>query len=123
MGNPAKYNLVVDQGSTLNFTCTWVDPAGAPINITGYRILFQMRLTAGSATSLLTFDSHALATGQTLGALGPSGAVNITLSDEVTATLPATVLVWDLLVESPTGVRDKLVYGQVFVRSTVTRVS
>ena len=123
MGSPARYDLLLDQGSTLRFQATWTAPDGTPIDLTGYRVLFQIRLMANSPTALMTFDSNALASGQEIGTLGPSGLVDITVSDELTAALPADVLTWDLLVQSASGVRDKLVYGRVFVRPTVTQVS
>lgn len=123
MGSPAKYDLLIDQGSTLRFQATWQNPDGTPIDLTGCRVIFQIRLMANTATALMTFDSDSLIAGQTIGALGPSGLIDITVSDELTAVLPADVLTWDVLVESSTGVRDKLVYGRVFVRPTVTWVS
>lgn len=121
VGAPAKYDLLVDQGSTLRFQATWKNPDGTPINLTGYKVLFQIRLTAGAATSLLAFDSSALTTGQSIAALGPSGLIDVTIADEQTTALPAEVCAWDLIIESPTGVRDKLLYGRAIVRRTVTR--
>lgn len=121
MGSPARYDLSVDQGSTLRFQATWTNPDGSPVNITGYRVLFQIRLEPGSTATLLSFDSAALTAGQTIAPLGPTGLIDITVSDEITAALVAGVRVWDLLVESPAGVRDKLIFGRAIIRSTVTR--
>lgn len=121
MGTPAKYDLVVDQGSTLRFQAFWKNPDGSAIDITGYKVLFQIRREPNSSVKLLGFDSSVPVVGQTIGTLGPAGLIDITISDEITAGLPAEVCTWDLLVEAPGGVRDKLLFGRAFIRPTVTR--
>jgi hypothetical protein len=121
MGTPAKYDLLIDQGSTLRFQATWVSPGGSPIDLTGFKILFQIRREPNSATTLMTFTSAALTTGQQIAALGPTGVIDVTIADEQTALLPAEVCVWDLVAEGPTGIRDKLLYGRAIVRPSVTR--
>jgi len=123
MGNPTSYGLSLDQGSTFRTQITWTNPDGTPINLTGYRVLFQLRPTADTVLAAFTFDSAHLTTGQHIQSLDATGVINVTLDDEVTATLVAGVYAYDLLVESASGVRDKILYGTAQVRSTVTRVT
>jgi|SRR5882762_1344453 len=122
MGTPAEYFLTVDQASTFRLSVTWTDPNGTPINLTGFRVLFQLRSLIDHNSPELRFDSAALLSGQHIGTLGSSGQIDITIDDELTAPLAPGMSAWDLLVESSVGVRDKLVYGPVFVRETVTRI-
>lgn len=121
----ATYDLHIDKGSTYRASIEWLDPAGVPIDITGYRILFQIRHYAQAASPLLSFDSAALTAGQTLGPLNATGIVAFTLSDEVTAAaaLVEGIHVWDILVESASGVRDKLARGLAYVNPAITRVT
>ena len=119
MGSPELYNLVVDQDSTFRLNITWTNPDSTPINLTGARVLLQIRTV--QERLLVSFDSASLTSGQHLGALNSTGVINITLDDEVTKTLPAEPAVWDILVDLA-GVRDKLLFGNVSIRSTVTRI-
>src|SRR5258706_6755804 len=116
-----QYDLHIDRGSTARTSIQWLSPDGTPINLTGYRVLFQFRKYAQAVAALVSFDSAALTAGQTIGTLSPTGTVDFSLSDELTELIPEGIHVWDILVESPTGVRDKLAYGLVYVSPDVTR--
>lgn len=119
---PAVYDLRVVTGSTLRAVFEWKDPDGTPIDLTGYRVLFQFRPFAGSVEDpLVEFDSDALTTGQDIEPLDITGTIEFTLADELTAEFPADILAWDLFVESPSGARDCILVGKVFVTNAVTR--
>lgn len=112
----AKYDIVVEQAATFNRVITWLDSAGAPINLTGARVQFQWRAPDGPP--LVDFDSGALTTGLTITALNATGVINFTVSKDITAALSFGSGAWDLFVTLAGGVRERLLYGNVkFVRA------
>lgn len=117
----ARYDLKIEQGATFTRTILWRDSTGAPVNLTGYIVRFQFKASAGASASLLSFDSSALTTGQTLAALDTTGTITFTLADELTAAFAFSTAAWDLLVESPGGQRFRLAQGAVVVSPSVTR--
>jgi hypothetical protein len=117
----AKYDLLIEQGATLRRVIVYRDPNGAPIDLTGSRVLWQVRDHPESATTILSFDSDNLLTGQTCGPLDATGTIDFAVSDEVTATLDFTLARWDLIVESAGGERDRLLEGKATLDRGVTR--
>ena len=118
----AKYNLVIEQGTTFNRVITWVDPNGVPINITGAVVKFQFRHKVTDTAPFFSFDSSALTAGQSIGALNSTGVINFTLDDDITATFTFSgAVLWDMLVERPGDIVDRLLEGEVVLRPAVTR--
>jgi hypothetical protein len=118
----ARYDLYVKQGATLHRSITWKDPAGNPVDLTGARVTFQFRTTAGTSTVALSFDSAALVTGMTILPLNTSGVIDFTISSTITAGLVFNSAVWDMFVESPTIPKDCLIpESNVLLEKAVTR--
>lgn len=117
----AKYDLEIEQGATLRRVIVWRDPAGAAINLTGARVLFQVRDNPDAVSTHLAFDSAALATGMTIGPLNDTGTIDFTVSNAITALLDFTVGSWDLLVQSAGGQRDRVLEGRATLKLAVTR--
>lgn len=117
----AKHNIVIEQGATFPLYVTWNDPDGNPIDLTGFRVRFQVRQTAESASTLVDFDSDNLSSGETIAALDSSGVISIKLAPSVTSPLVFKAADWDLTVESPGGEVTRLLEGKASVSLGVTR--
>lgn len=111
-----RYDLKIEQGATFELSVGWVDPDGAPNTLVGFTARMMIRVDYKSSTPLLSLTGGA---GLTLG--GAAGTIDIEISDEDTADLPAVVGVWDLEVESPGGKVTRLVQGKAKISPEVTR--
>lgn len=116
-----RYNLTFEQSATLQHTVTWKDPAGDPIDLTGYRIRLQVRQDPGSTTALVDFDSDDLGEGMAITDLDETGRFTITMSPAVTGALDFTGAEYDLTATSPGGVVYRLHEGKATVSRGVTR--
>jgi hypothetical protein len=113
-----KYDLLIDQGATLNIVATWKDSSGTPINLTGYTARMSVRATFTSSSSVL--DLNTSNGGITLG--GSAGTITITASATTTAALTAPFSgVYDLELVSGGGVVTRLLEGTATVSPEVTR--
>lgn len=117
-------NLLIQQGETFTRTITLTDnqTIPAPINLTGYVARAQMR-TAANATDVVesftcTIDAPT------------SGAIIISLSATETSAIPTvgktaydklSKYVWDMEIESASGVVTRILNGSVEVSPEVTR--
>jgi len=110
------YDLVIEQGATLNTTFTWNNPSGTAINITSYtaRAMFRPDYGSDPILSLSTTDS-------TIAITGASGIVAFNVPATTTAFLYAGTGVWDLELVSPSGVVTRLIGGNYTVSNEVTR--
>jgi hypothetical protein len=116
-----RYNLLIEQGATFQHTINWSDPDGDPINLTGYRIRFQIRQSPASATKLLDFDSNALGSGMHIGDLDATGVISITLDPSVTSALAFTAAEYDITATSGGGAVYRLHEGKAALLLGVTR--
>jgi hypothetical protein len=84
----AVYNISINQGESYNLDATLISSSGTRVNLSGYDLRGQVRYSYGSTGILLN--------------LAPtitndiSGAININLTAEETASLPTTVAVYDI---------------------------
>jgi hypothetical protein len=110
------YDLVIEQGATLNTTFTWKDPSGTAINITSYtaRAMFRPDYGSDPVLSLTTADS-------TIAITGASGIVTFNVPAATTAFLYAGTGVWDLELVAPNGTVTRLIGGSYTVSTEVTR--
>lgn len=106
----AKVNIVIDQGTTFNTTYTIHDAVDEPIDFTGFTANSQIRKTFSSSNSY-TFDV----------ALSNSGLVTLSMNAATTNSITAGRYVYDVEVESQTGIRSRIVEGIVTVTPQVTR--
>jgi hypothetical protein len=111
------YELLIDQGSTLEVQFSLKDEAGLALNLTGYEVRMQIR-TSYNATAVILNLSTFLGTI----VLEPlEGKITIKASAEVTAALVPKRYVYDIETVSPTGFVTRIVQGNVVVSPEVTR--
>lgn len=116
-----RFNLIFEQSATFQHTVNWEDPSGTPIDLTGYRIRLQVRQSPSAETTLLDFDSDALAEGFSISDLDETGSFTIALTPEVTGELDFTGAEYDLTATSPGGLVYRLHEGKATVSLGVTR--
>lgn len=110
-----SYNILIEQGATYDQTFTMTRD-GSPVNLTGYTARMQFRVSA--ATSSITFD---VATSGTFTLGGALGTIRVQISATATSGIVAGTYVYDLEIQSGTGVVTRLLQGQVVVSPEVTR--
>lgn len=110
------YDIVADQGATFQRVLTWKDSNGAAVNLTGYSARMQVRRRPSDGEPLVSLTTQ---NGRiTLG--GAAGTI--------TLDCPASEMdfvdgdwVYDLELESGSGVVTRLVMGRFLLRAEVTR--
>lgn len=110
------YNVEIDQGADWFFNVTYENPAGTPVNITGYTAALQLRSLPDSPTAVLS-----LATGSGITLTGPSGLVAIHATAAQTRAIDEGDYYYDLEITSNNGIVTRLVQGQAIVSAEVTR--
>jgi hypothetical protein len=107
-----SYNFTLEQGATLDRTVT-VQESGSAMNLTGYTPRMQVRETHDSTNILLTVTcSVSNASG---------GIIRLQATATTTASIEEGIYVYDLEIESGTGVVTRLLQGNVTVTPEVTR--
>ena len=115
LGN--NFDITINQGATFELTITWKDSAGTAINLTGYSARMQVRQKITDTAKLLD-----LSTGNgaiTLG--GAAGTISVVAPATSTDDITAKQGVYDLELESGSGVVTRLVQGCVTISPEVTR--
>ena len=100
---PASYNIRPQKRADFPLDVTFKDSAGAAINLTGWTVLAQVWTTDRSSKIgdfTVTVTSAA------------NGQVNLKLPYTVTVNLPTEVR-WDVMLVSPTGLREYYLEGIV----------
>ena len=105
-------NLYIDQGTDYTITVDVTDSAGDILDLTGYTATAQMRKTYSSSSLSATFTTSISAV---------AGQVTISLTDTQTSALEAGRYVYDLNIESGTGVKTRVIEGQAVITPGVTR--
>ena len=111
-----KYDITILQGETFSLTMTWKDSDGVVVPVTGYSARMQIRRRKTSSTTELSLTSSA---GITLG--GAAGTILIEISDTDTAALAFFEGVYDLELESASGIVTRLLEGSVKLSHEVTK--
>lgn len=70
-----RYDIIADQGSTLQRDLKYFDGAGDPVDLTGYTAAMQVRENYGSTATVLSLSSEGTAPAITLGTTIGSGAL------------------------------------------------
>lgn len=109
------YNILIEQGATYDQTFTYTI-SGSPVNLTGYTARMQARQTHASPTKILDLVSP---TNITLG--DAAGTVRVVVAATATDDLNAGTYVYDLELESGSGVVTRLIQGSLTVSPEVTR--
>lgn len=116
MALAATYSFTMDKGTTFVSTVVWKDSNGDPIDISNYEARMHIRrATTGNALI------HSLSS--TAGDIvidGPNGALQLTIAASDSAAFPAGKHVYDLEIESNTGIVVRLIRGTFVVISEVT---
>jgi hypothetical protein len=115
METPGKYNIVMYQGASFDYTFTW-KLNNSTVNLTGYTARMQVRRNHRSEDVVLSFTDQ---DGITLG--GSTGTVTVEADPETTAAVDAASYVYDLELESPGGEVYRILEGTFRVSPEVTR--
>jgi hypothetical protein len=111
-----QYNVEIDQGADWFLNVTYEQPAGTPVNITGYTSALQLRSLPTDATAVLS-----LATGSGITITGVTGLVAVHATAAQTRAIDEGVYYYDLEITSQSGIVTRLVQGQAYVSAEVTR--
>lgn len=112
------YNIVADQGATLQETAVWKDSARKAINVTGYTARMQVRPSIDSEQVILSLTTE----NGRISVSGPEGRFDMTVSAIDMTSIDAGKYVYDLEIIAPvSGVVDRLMQGSFIVRGEVTR--
>lgn len=106
----ARTNLTIHQGTTFSSKMILEDDVGV-FNLSGYTVAAQMR------KSWISESFHAfMATHNDSG-----GEITLFMSDEETSLIEPGRYLYDTLIESPGGSKEKIAYGIVDVIPGITR--
>lgn len=109
-----KYNILVQQGSDYIQKITVKESVSQlPVNITGCTVRGQIRVSVEDATPAATFVTSIVD--------AINGVFQISLSNASTAELDFDTAVYDVEIEYPSGVIDRLLQGKVVLSKEVTR--
>ena len=105
-----KQNITLDQGATFSTSFLFQDTNGDPIDYSPYTANSQMRKSYSSSTA---YDFTV--------AMVSNGQVTLSMTANTTNSITAGRYVYDVEVQSPAGLRTRLVEGIVTVTPQVTR--
>ncbi len=126
-----KYNFVIDQGSTVNFTVNYKDASSNPIDLTDYGARMQLRPSINS-DEVITSLSSSLDSGGNGINMTPvdpdsslvlpksSGSLQILITAESSSAMNFGTAHYDLEIHSGSFV-EKIIRGIVSLRKEVTR--
>ena len=103
----AEVNLVIPQGTTLDFSVEHKDEEGNAVDHTASTAKMAFQAKGGGATTDLSECCTCTATG-----------VDVSIPATVTSGLPKGKLVWDMIVTTSAGSAFRLAYGAVEVVDT-----
>jgi hypothetical protein len=110
------YNLTIEQGATFRLLVEWLDGSN-PVDLTDFSARMQIRPYAASDEVFITLD-----TGSNGGiTIESDWVILIEIPAEDTALLDEYCGVYDLELESLTGVVTRLLQGSVTISPEVTR--
>ena len=112
------YNTTIDQGADWFINFTYENPAGTPVDITGYTAALQIRTSPLARTAVLT-----LTDGDGITITGASGLLECHATAEQTAAITNGKYAYDLEITStsPEFTVTRLVQGTILVSPQVTR--
>ena len=113
------YNTSIDQGADWYINFTYQQPAGTPVNITGYTAALQIRTSPMAADAVLTLTS-AVAGGITI--TGATGLLACRATAAQTALIPFGKYAYDIEITAPsTNVVTRICQGTIQISPQVTR--
>jgi hypothetical protein len=120
-----KYSFIIEQGSTLDFSITYNDSNGSPVDLSQYDSKMQIRQTYGSAP-LLTLSSSLNADGTGLNMdNAASGSIGIYIASCTSSMLTFVEAIYDLDIISGSNcpVVTRILEGKVKLSKEVTVVN
>ncbi|AWJ93853.1 hypothetical protein Sp245p_28965 (plasmid) [Azospirillum baldaniorum] len=113
-----QYDIYIEQGATFTREIEWLQSDNTtPVDLTGYTARMQVRKTAKSP--IVVAD---LSTGNGRISLTPAlGKIKLMLTATETASLKDGEYVYDLELQSGTGVVERLLQGTFTINAEVTR--
>lgn len=114
--NSNVYDILVDQGATLNRAFFIKNPAKRPIDLSSYTARMHIRDLTVSLDIIETLTTET----EQIVIDGLDGRVDILLTPAETEALTAKKYVYDLELESPEGEVTKILSGSLTVRSEIT---
>lgn len=112
-----KLDLVIEQGSTFARTISWADSAGTTVPLDGYSARMQIRRRKNSTSTIIELNA---ANGRAT-VDEDADTISLLISATDTAALDFSHGVYDLEVESGSGVVTRLLEGEVELSKEVTR--
>lgn len=125
-----RYLLTIEQGSTTDLLLEWKDSNGEPVDLTGYSARMQIRPSVDSSTTYLSITNTLSNDGTGLN-LTPesasvvlprtSGSIGLFISAASSSNLNFTEGVYDIELQSNSGIVTRLLEGLVKLSKEVTR--
>ena len=114
------YNTVIDQGADWYINFTYQNPAGTPVNITGYTAALQVRTSPLAKTYVLS-----LTNGSGITITGATGLIAVHATASQTNAITNGKYTYDLEISSPASpaIVTRLVQGTIEVSPQTTRTS
>ena len=109
------HNIEIDAGATFQLQASYLDDNDVAINLTGYTARMHVRETVTSPSTVIALTSSS---GITI--TPATGTLDIAIAASVTKDLVGPY-VYDLEIESVSGVVDRLLQGSITVNPEVTR--
>jgi len=114
---PKPIDITLVQGATFRKVIRWKLTANSTKDLTGYTILFQIRLSTDAATALVSLTNDS---GIDVSNLS-SGEFTITIEDTETTNLDFDTAVYDVKVSKTGEPTRRLLEGNVFLKKQVSR--
>ncbi len=110
-------NIAFEQGTPFELVYTWTQTGtDIPVDVTGYTAQLIVATDLVNKTQILLFDSAGGGTANTTLTIGnAAGTFTVTATAAATSAMTFVTGVYALIAESPSGVIQKLLEGQVVV--------
>lgn len=109
-----NYNYIINQGADWFLSIEYLDPAGVPIDLTGYTAAMQFRPVASDITELN------LTSGSGITIVPLTGTIDIHITAVQTADLQAAQYDYQLEITSGTDIVTRLIQGLASVDGQLT---
>lgn len=115
----ARYDFKLNQGTDLTVPFFLTDESGKALNLSGFSAQMQLRSNSytGNLVDTLTSENKGIILD------GDVGSLTVVFVHEKTEAYPATALVYDIELISPSNLITRVVEGRIAVSPEVTRVS
>lgn len=110
------HNITIEVGADFRKSILLEQPAGTPVNLTGYTARMMIRSNYADANPLISLTSSS---GITLG--GTAGTMEISIPAATTAALSAGLAAYDLELTDTLTKKIRLLQGSVTISPAVTR--